>query len=854
MDSDIRVLHGSEFKEALYADLEKLMGSVMGYSDEINRNISDTQKNENLCELMDLGAICGPDGKRIPSKKGASQEQRSKYLSEILMSGKPLYIYKKGEVYPREVTYNFETGRVETRTRDLSTEMPRPRSRKPNFIAMAWNRRKARNGGTPSKEYLEWQRYEDWKTAKKNAMDEKRVRRRRRNDALMSGGYLNSGLDSGRKKDKHIGQTFVAQLKGYFGYGRELGAKGTKGLDELLTDGSIVDAYGKPLFSSKLGNMSRDERFAAIGNRLRTGKQAVYIYKPGEKYPHEMFLDEKGLLRISRQSIDQISNDRIKAPTRWQGLMDGFGRRNPAAFKYGRMLNRKRILKNAESEEWKKRREELDKKHGVKPKQTDKTKAQLKKAVEQKKQREKQTQQPAPQKQQTQPQKQQTVQKTQTQPQQEVQKTQPQPEVQQPKPAATSLESQLAAQLAALQEQNRMMMERMAALEEQLRQQQAVRQQPAAEVKQPVAEQKQPVTEQKQPAAEEKAVPAEQPKQENPVKTQPKKGWDLSIGSGGQVQLDAVRAKEPEERLEAPKVVGEGERIEFNPRTGEYVRFDAFYMNAPDEYFERYRIREGHEPPQDVVDAIMALGNTGAGWTGIRQEMAEQQTRMEVELAEKQNAYDLQQARAALPKSNAPLESPDVLIQRLEEKFPDQVTDRVRENIRNLHAKACESYDTLESACAQPGQESVSAKDQVRGIVQYNYLSKGLSDGVVDKKDVILLDSPHYQNMENRMLDGASRSVGYFKNPKSAEAVQKNLLTKEGIDKITGIYATEKKTVLSSKSLDDTALLAKRVKRLEHKPAVRDRANAVRHRSHAPEKDHKTTRNVSRSAEPGMRK
>ncbi len=285
----------------LYGKLKDLMVNEFGYGDELQSGDAGFES------LLDTGTIADRKGKRIRGEDGRNEAGRIKELGNRLRSGQSLFIYKKGDLYPTEVFYNKKSGQLEVspQTTDemdpKAPEEPSAWDKFKDFCQLLVNIVTLGRTNFRNEKCLEWDRYNDRKEAIKNANDEKRIERRRRNDPK-----LNQAEDVVNKSVRDTYRSFVSILKNRMGYAAELNQKGNnKGMEDLLREGNVVDAEGKPL-SAK--SSKQDDLVNLIGTHLLVDKKPLYVYKPGTDYPYELRMDENGKLKLSDKPINEMDN------------------------------------------------------------------------------------------------------------------------------------------------------------------------------------------------------------------------------------------------------------------------------------------------------------------------------------------------------------------------------------------------------------------------------------------------------------------------------------------------------------------------------------------------------------------
>ena len=147
----------------------------------------DELKDGKIEDLLEKGTILNRKGKRIPGKAGRSEEDRQKLFAKALKKGHALYVYRKGEKYPREVRFDKEKG-------DFTVSEPIDKIKlkevkKPHWVTRYFFNLFSLMFRLKSlKSVSDWRHYDHQKEAFENAMDERRVERRMKNDPLLKEG------------------------------------------------------------------------------------------------------------------------------------------------------------------------------------------------------------------------------------------------------------------------------------------------------------------------------------------------------------------------------------------------------------------------------------------------------------------------------------------------------------------------------------------------------------------------------------------------------------------------------------------------------------------------------------------
>lgn len=171
-------------RKKIYDQLAELMkGDSFGYGKELSDGEGGFER------LLDEGTIAGRNGKRIPGEKDRNEKDRANMLGKLLESGEPIYIYKKGEVYPREVRLDKKSERLMAspkRLDELRPEEQIQKPRKPSLMDRYFDFIAKMFGGRWDA-CRKWDSYNNQQDALKNVRAQKRIDRRRRFDPILNG-------------------------------------------------------------------------------------------------------------------------------------------------------------------------------------------------------------------------------------------------------------------------------------------------------------------------------------------------------------------------------------------------------------------------------------------------------------------------------------------------------------------------------------------------------------------------------------------------------------------------------------------------------------------------------------------
>lgn len=322
-------------RKAIYEKLDALMRKSgeggFGYGDELQSG------DEGYLHLMDAGVIADSTGKRIPGKKGQRDYDRASSIAGILEDGQPIYIYKKGEKYPRKVEFDPGTGALKVDPKPIN-EMPKPTAPEaPTLWQRYWGAMASMFGGG-TETMRKWNAYQNEMAARENVQSARREERRVRNDADLS--RNNGPTANNSARDAH--ESLITMMKNDLGYDREFNAQGNlNAMESLIREGNVLDVRGNPVGVS---GKTADEVAESIGRRLYNMQQPLYIYKKGEDFPREVYLDRDGKLKISDKPINEMDND-VKEPSGWQKFTNRFpGYKNKAVFDKERSDIRKNLM------------------------------------------------------------------------------------------------------------------------------------------------------------------------------------------------------------------------------------------------------------------------------------------------------------------------------------------------------------------------------------------------------------------------------------------------------------------------------------------------------------------------------
>ena len=167
-------------KEEYFQQLMELLKSGnFGWDKELSDD-----GTASLEKLLEQGTILGRDGKRIPGKAGRDEKKLQKELAKRLKNDKAVYIYKKGEEYPREVRFDPKEKRF--KVSEPVNQMELQPVKKPHWFKRWYlNLFSLMFRGKSIQSVRDWKRYSHRQEAFKNAMATKRVERRRQFDPIL---------------------------------------------------------------------------------------------------------------------------------------------------------------------------------------------------------------------------------------------------------------------------------------------------------------------------------------------------------------------------------------------------------------------------------------------------------------------------------------------------------------------------------------------------------------------------------------------------------------------------------------------------------------------------------------------
>ena len=108
---------------------ELLRSETFGYADELKSGDAGYE------DLLTSGAIADDRGRRIPGSDGRGTDDRAKKIGSLLASGSPIYVYRKGELYPREMRFNPKTNQLMVSKKDVTQLAPISKPPEPSAFA-----------------------------------------------------------------------------------------------------------------------------------------------------------------------------------------------------------------------------------------------------------------------------------------------------------------------------------------------------------------------------------------------------------------------------------------------------------------------------------------------------------------------------------------------------------------------------------------------------------------------------------------------------------------------------------------------------------------------------------------------
>ena len=276
--------------ELAYEKLEKVLQDEFGL---------DMSKRETLEELFESGGVRKANGKRFDNP--ASGTERKNKLGERLRRGEPIYIYKKGEDTPREVTLS-KSGKINVS--EPIDELENKEPKKPNLFLRAMN---AIAGlyDTQLNAFgmKEWNAYLKRKDAIKRLTDDKHIDARRAYNKDHES--EETGKENEKKTDK---KTYFKDLDGALKESFGLDISKAEVLNDLIESGSIRNANGDKLKKADSPEAQKEE----LEKLLKKG-QPVYVYQNGESTPREITMAKSGRIKVS-EPIEKLDVEEPKKP------------------------------------------------------------------------------------------------------------------------------------------------------------------------------------------------------------------------------------------------------------------------------------------------------------------------------------------------------------------------------------------------------------------------------------------------------------------------------------------------------------------------------------------------------------
>ena len=218
--------------EAMLDRLAVAVGKNMGYEEEFSKVTSGTVP---LGEIARNQGIFNQVGGRIDVPDGADEKVRAEMFGKKLMDGESLYICRKGEVAPREVSYDKETHSInigEPMTQEPMAPFKRP---------TRWDRFMSALGNKKAQEIVHNQKkYEDAYQAYRTFSDPKFKEEREKNDPYFRKQRADAKREEMRKRQEERQKQEEAELEQKEqhkkDYGEDFEEKVTQRLDKMVEE------------------------------------------------------------------------------------------------------------------------------------------------------------------------------------------------------------------------------------------------------------------------------------------------------------------------------------------------------------------------------------------------------------------------------------------------------------------------------------------------------------------------------------------------------------------------------------------------------------------------------------------
>ncbi len=205
----------------------------------------------------------------------------------------------------------------------------------------------------------------------------------------------------------------------------------------------------------------------------------------------------------------------------------------------------------------------------------------------------------------------------------------------------------------------------------------------------------------------------------------------------------------PEDSLK-PKVLGTGNALEYNPETNSYVRFDSTAMTPEQERLQRLKIQNGgRELTAQQLLYVKRLARTEEGKKSL-QDLNASSARAAAGLY-KADMLEYQQTREKK-------EVAELIGKTARAVGADKLSDKVVQNLTDYYRQAKNAEALLQEECASQKGE-FDALEEVSAVVGYASFVRNLDKGIVDPKDIEILDADNFLTQKAKLSGGAQKWV-----------------------------------------------------------------------------------------------
>ena len=366
-----RTVDGND-RAALVESMNQMIRDDLGYT----REGKDLGKSRMLDYLAETGRLMDGNGNPMQGDIGRTDEQRAKEFGKRLQSGESFFVYGRGELYPREIRYDRETGVLEC-SRPLDRRPEKPGPDVPSQVMKDYQRRAFAyehfsHGpnqekvvqNDPELRELEKQRKEiQAENAKIEAQNadlapKKQVKRPSKPEYDPTKPIPDTEKYDGAPKDiEEMTDRLAVAVGRSMGYEEEFAkvGGGTQPLELLANGGTILDESGNLLESPP--EDSKQGRAKVYGARLARG-ESLYVCRKGETYPREVSYDKATNSIKIGEKLDQPPEE-VQKPSGWARFWNPLTRNEDVAA-YNRYLKKKQAYEKFSAKEFQENRMRYD--------------------------------------------------------------------------------------------------------------------------------------------------------------------------------------------------------------------------------------------------------------------------------------------------------------------------------------------------------------------------------------------------------------------------------------------------------------------------------------------------------------